>query len=60
MLDVSWRGTLAADAAGEWVLPLREAVRHDAAIALGLAGGHARRPPPAETLDLLERRTDQR
>ncbi|WP_228780402.1 hypothetical protein [Nocardia cyriacigeorgica] len=51
---------LPADAAGERVLPLREAVRRDAVIALGSLAGSLVDRHPRETLDLLERRTDQR
>ncbi len=60
VLDLSWRGMLPADAAGERVLPLREAVRRDAVIALGSLAGSLVDRHPRETLDLLERRTDQR
>lgn len=55
VLDLAWRGTLAADAAGEWVLPLREAVRRDALIALGSLAGTLVDRHPRETLDLLEK-----
>ncbi|MFE3444973.1 BTAD domain-containing putative transcriptional regulator [Nocardia sp. NPDC059180] len=54
VLDLAWRGTLAEDVAGEWVLPLREAVRRDAAIALGSLAGMLVDHHPRETLDLLE------
>ncbi|BDU04519.1 hypothetical protein FMUBM48_07820 [Nocardia cyriacigeorgica] len=55
VLDLAWRGTLAADAAGEWVLPLREAVRRDALIALGSLASTLVDHHPRETLDLLEK-----
>ncbi|MBF6095746.1 AfsR/SARP family transcriptional regulator [Nocardia cyriacigeorgica] len=55
VLDLTWRGLLAADVAGEWVLPLREAVRRDAAIALGSLAGTLVDHHPRETLDLLEK-----